>query len=82
MSDSTQTPTKEFFASIGRKGGQSRSPRKVRKARKNIAKAHQAISSSSEKSRRRAMRAAETRRRNIEKREIDRENWLWDTFKS
>jgi hypothetical protein len=72
---------REFLSTIGKKGGQSRSSRKVREAIKNLAKARRARSRfKSEKSRRMALRAAETRRLKRERAEIDRENWLWDSF--
>jgi hypothetical protein len=72
---------REFLATIGRKGGQSRSPRKIRTARRNLAKAWRVRARSKRaESRRVTPQAAETRRPKREQAETAGESWLWDTF--
>ncbi len=71
---------KQHFSEIGRKGGRSRSPRKIRRAMKNLAKADEMRAKfKAEKRQLMALRRAETMKLKWQQAELLRESWLLDT---
>ena len=72
---------REFYSEIGRKGGRSKSPKKIRRAMKNLAKARELSSKfKAEKRQLMALRSSATKMLKRDLAELLRESWLLDTW--